>query len=109
MIAGRGARRPGPGLTVVARSDTGAVSLLAHDHVAGEGVALDDPLALSVDCLHPSAPAAVLALGAALHLQLELVAQVAAVRGVGELEAAPRGVGQQLDVAGDRLGGEVAA
>src|SRR6266478_5402880 len=82
--------------------------LLAHDHVAGEGVALDDPFALAVDRFEPAPHPAVLALRGALDLQFELVAQISAVRSVGELEAALRGIGQQLDVARDGLRAQVA-
>src|SRR5207302_7744766 len=84
-------------------------SLPPDDQIAGEGIALDHALALAVDRLQPSAHAAVLPLRRALDLELQLVAKVAAVRGVGQLEAAPRRIGLQLDVAGDRLRAEVAA
>src|SRR5690349_3792190 len=76
-------------------------SLLADDEVAREGIALDDAFSLAVDRFEPAAHAARLALRRALHGELQLVAQIAAVRGKGQFEAAPGGVGLQLDVARD--------
>src|SRR5712671_6848949 len=101
MIARPGAR--------LAAGSRGWSSLLADDQIAGEGVAFDHALALAVDRLQPPAHAAVLPLRRALHLELQLVAQVAAVRRVGQLEAAPRRVGLQLDVAGDGLRAQMTA
>src|SRR5947209_5878575 len=64
--------------------------LLFHDDVAGEGVGLDDSLALAVRRLQPAARQAVLPPRGVLDGQVHLVAQLAAVRGVAELERALR-------------------
>src|SRR5437867_595380 len=81
--------------------------LLLHHERAGEGVGFDHAFALAVGGLQPAAPHSVLLPGGPLDGEVRLVAHLAAVRGVAELERAPR-VDIEVEVPGDRLRGEVA-
>src|SRR5712664_3243044 len=65
-----------------------------HHQRAGEGVRLDHALSLPEGRLQPAAGHSVLALGGALDHEIQLVAQLPAVRGVDQLERALRVQGQ---------------
>src|SRR5438067_10904328 len=91
-----------------ARSLAGRTWLLAlDDQAAREGVGFDHALPLAERRLQPAAAHPVLALGSALHREVDLVAKLAAVRGVAQLERALR-VDVQPQLAGDRLGAQMA-
>src|SRR5207248_6541639 len=78
-----------------------------HHQRAGERVRLDHALSLSEARLQPAAGHSVLAPGGPLDHQIQLVAQLPAVRGVAQLERALRVQGQP-DVARHRLRAQMA-
>src|SRR4051812_42095345 len=87
--------------------DDEGLLLALHDQAAGERVRLDDTFAAPERRLEPATRHPVLALWRALHGQAQLVAQLSAVRGVAQLERAPR-IDVQVQVARDRLRAEMA-
>src|SRR5437879_5728597 len=97
----------GPLATTTGRAAGPKPLLLLHHQVSREGVGFDHALALPVRRLEPAAHQAVLALGGVLDRQVDLVAQLAGVRGVAELEGAARVDGEAHD-SGDGLGADVA-
>src|SRR5947207_986375 len=96
-----GRRPPGPPPPPHARL------LPLHHQRAGERVRLDHALSLSEARLQPAAGHSVLAPGGPLDHQIQLVAQLPAVRGVAQLERALRVQGQP-DVARHRLRAQMA-
>src|SRR5882724_12072105 len=90
--AGKGTARR-DGARRAARTSSGALLPLHHQR-AGEGVRLDHALPHAEGRLQPAGGHSVLALGGALDHQIELVAQLPAVRGVAQLERALRVQGQ---------------
>src|SRR5438552_10546174 len=80
---------------------------LLDDQIPGERVGFDDAFALAEGRFHPPRSHSVLPGRGALHREVDLVAQLAAVRGVTELERALR-IDRDAQLAGDGLGAQVA-